>query len=119
MEPWLTDYNINYCQVLPRKYFFLHMFCFVSILVVLTMKTNEAVGYQGCPIHLVAQHFLLPGPVRACWVATTAPLITLRLVICTGTTIPVSVCNYLIQEKLTANGVNDKAGPAVQKIRRL
>ena len=35
------------------------MFCFVSILVVLTMKTNEAVGYQGCPIHLVAQHFLL------------------------------------------------------------
>ena len=35
---------------------------YVLFLVVLTMKTNEAVGYQGCPIHLVLLYFLLPGP---------------------------------------------------------
>ena len=30
---------------------------YVLFLVVLTMKTNEAGGYQGCPIHLVLLYF--------------------------------------------------------------
>ena len=44
----------------PRDEIFLSPY--VLFLVVLTMKTNEAVGYQGCPIHLVLIYFPLPGP---------------------------------------------------------
>ena len=39
----------------PRDEIFLSPY--VLFLVVLTMKTNEAVGYQGCPIHLGLLYF--------------------------------------------------------------
>ena len=44
----------------PRDEIFLSPY--VLFLVVLTMKTNEAVGYQGCSIHLGLLYFPLPRP---------------------------------------------------------
>ena len=53
----LRDHNINYCQSSPKLRDEIFPSPYVLFLVVLTMKTNEAGGYQGCPIHLVLLYF--------------------------------------------------------------
>ena len=60
MEPWMERSQYKLLSGRPRDEIFLSPY--VLSLVVLTMKTNEAVGYQGCPIHLGLLYFPLPGP---------------------------------------------------------
>ena len=75
MDPWIerSQHKLLSGQAWSDE-IFLFLSPYVLFLLVLTMKTNEAVGYQGCPIHLVLLYFLLPGPD---WVATgRSPVIT-------------------------------------------
>ena len=91
MEPWIERLQYKLLSGQPRaERDEIFLSPYVLFLVVLTMKTNEAVGYQGCPIHLIHLYFPLPGPdMGSHWVVS--PLI----MACTGN--PQSVLKINLQ----------------------
>ena len=63
MEPWIERSHYKLLSGQPRAgRDEIILSPYVLFLLVLTMKTNEALGYQGCPIHLLLRYFPLPGP---------------------------------------------------------